>query len=177
MFAWRAVKHVTSNGVVLARGLSLVGFGTGQASAVTGQLNPLILQFQVTGIFETGLYDYDNGFMYIALDKAQELAGLGQSVTGIEVKTRDRSDAKDVHLRRAADLELEAPIALGAIAGDDGDGVDAGGAQQADRSSHERLAVDLDQPLRSIVDDGAQALAAPGRQDHRASDRRITHTR
>jgi phosphoribosylaminoimidazolecarboxamide formyltransferase/IMP cyclohydrolase len=32
LFAWRAVKHVTSNGVVLARGLALVGFGTGQPS-------------------------------------------------------------------------------------------------------------------------------------------------
>jgi phosphoribosylaminoimidazolecarboxamide formyltransferase/IMP cyclohydrolase len=32
LFAWRAVKHVTSNGVVLAKGLSLVGFGTGQPS-------------------------------------------------------------------------------------------------------------------------------------------------
>jgi phosphoribosylaminoimidazolecarboxamide formyltransferase/IMP cyclohydrolase len=31
-FAWRAVKHVTSHGVVLARGLSLVGFGSGQPS-------------------------------------------------------------------------------------------------------------------------------------------------
>jgi phosphoribosylaminoimidazolecarboxamide formyltransferase/IMP cyclohydrolase len=31
-FAWRAVKHVTSNGVVLARGLALVGFGSGQPS-------------------------------------------------------------------------------------------------------------------------------------------------
>jgi phosphoribosylaminoimidazolecarboxamide formyltransferase/IMP cyclohydrolase len=31
-FAWRAVKHVSSNGVVLARGLSLVGFGSGQPS-------------------------------------------------------------------------------------------------------------------------------------------------
>ena len=32
LFAWRAVKHVTSNGVVLAKGLALVGFGTGQPS-------------------------------------------------------------------------------------------------------------------------------------------------
>jgi phosphoribosylaminoimidazolecarboxamide formyltransferase/IMP cyclohydrolase len=31
-FAWRAVKHLTSNGVVLAKGLSLVGFGSGQPS-------------------------------------------------------------------------------------------------------------------------------------------------
>jgi phosphoribosylaminoimidazolecarboxamide formyltransferase/IMP cyclohydrolase len=32
LFAWRAVKHITSNGVVLAKGLSLVGFGSGQPS-------------------------------------------------------------------------------------------------------------------------------------------------
>ncbi len=32
LFAWRAVKHVTSNGVVLAKGLALVGYGTGQPS-------------------------------------------------------------------------------------------------------------------------------------------------
>jgi phosphoribosylaminoimidazolecarboxamide formyltransferase/IMP cyclohydrolase len=31
-FAWGAVKHVTSNGVVLAKGLALVGFGAGQPS-------------------------------------------------------------------------------------------------------------------------------------------------
>src|SRR5438552_8793916 len=31
-FAWRAVKHVTSNVVVLARALTVVGFGSGQPS-------------------------------------------------------------------------------------------------------------------------------------------------
>jgi len=31
-FAWRAVKHVSSNGVVLAKGLALVGLGSGQPS-------------------------------------------------------------------------------------------------------------------------------------------------
>jgi phosphoribosylaminoimidazolecarboxamide formyltransferase/IMP cyclohydrolase len=31
-FAWRAVKHVTSNGVLLAKGLALVGFASGQPS-------------------------------------------------------------------------------------------------------------------------------------------------
>jgi phosphoribosylaminoimidazolecarboxamide formyltransferase/IMP cyclohydrolase len=32
LFAWRAVKHLTSNGVVIVKGLSLVGFGSGQPS-------------------------------------------------------------------------------------------------------------------------------------------------
>ena len=35
LFAWRAVRHVTSNAVVLARHGSLVGVGAGQASRLT----------------------------------------------------------------------------------------------------------------------------------------------
>ena len=34
LFAWRAVKHVHSNGIVLSRGLQMVGVGAGQASRV-----------------------------------------------------------------------------------------------------------------------------------------------
>jgi phosphoribosylaminoimidazolecarboxamide formyltransferase/IMP cyclohydrolase len=34
LFAWRAVKHVSSNSVVLAKNLALVGVGAGQASRV-----------------------------------------------------------------------------------------------------------------------------------------------
>ncbi|MCC6176762.1 MAG: bifunctional phosphoribosylaminoimidazolecarboxamide formyltransferase/IMP cyclohydrolase [Chloroflexi bacterium] len=34
LFAWRAVKHVHSNGIVLARGLQTVGMGAGQPSRV-----------------------------------------------------------------------------------------------------------------------------------------------
>ena len=34
LFAWRAVKHVTSNAIVLAKNLALVGVGAGQASRV-----------------------------------------------------------------------------------------------------------------------------------------------
>ncbi|MBI4494708.1 MAG: bifunctional phosphoribosylaminoimidazolecarboxamide formyltransferase/IMP cyclohydrolase [Chloroflexi bacterium] len=34
LFAWRAVKHVHSNAIVLAKGLSLVGVGAGQPSRV-----------------------------------------------------------------------------------------------------------------------------------------------
>ncbi len=35
LFAWRAVRHVTSNAVVLARHGGLVGVGAGQASRLT----------------------------------------------------------------------------------------------------------------------------------------------
>jgi phosphoribosylaminoimidazolecarboxamide formyltransferase / IMP cyclohydrolase len=33
-FAWRAIKHVKSNAIVLARGMDLIGIGTGQMSRV-----------------------------------------------------------------------------------------------------------------------------------------------
>jgi lipoprotein-releasing system permease protein len=51
---------------------------------------PKIEEFEVTGLFETGMYEYDNGYVYMPLELAKEFAGLGDAVTGIEVKTRDR---------------------------------------------------------------------------------------
>jgi lipoprotein-releasing system permease protein len=45
----------------------------------------------MTGIFETGLYEYDHAVMYIAFPIAQSLAGLGSAVSGIEVRVADRS--------------------------------------------------------------------------------------
>jgi lipoprotein-releasing system permease protein len=65
----------------------------GRIDANTGRLDPTTLRFEVTGIFETGLYDYDHAFMYIALPMAQTLAGLGGAVSGIDVRVSDRSQA------------------------------------------------------------------------------------
>jgi len=76
--------------------VTLVCLGKGEMNAVTGQPVPLTMQFEVTGVFDTGMYEYDNAYMYVALPVAQELAGLGDGVTGIEVKTRNRWDAKEV---------------------------------------------------------------------------------
>jgi lipoprotein-releasing system permease protein len=39
------------------------------------------------------MYEYDNAYAFVALEKAQALAGLGQAVTGIEVRTEDRWQA------------------------------------------------------------------------------------
>jgi lipoprotein-releasing system permease protein len=73
--------------------INLISFSGVKPSAVTGGFVPRIFQFEVTGIVETGMYEYDNAYVYIALDKAQEFAALGQGVTGIEVKTKSRWDA------------------------------------------------------------------------------------
>jgi lipoprotein-releasing system permease protein len=44
----------------------------------------------VTGVFETGMYEYDNSYVYMPLEAAQDLTGLDQAITGLEVKTTDR---------------------------------------------------------------------------------------
>jgi lipoprotein-releasing system permease protein len=71
----------------------------GRVDANTGTLDPTAMRFEVTGIFETGLYEYDHAFMYVALPMAQELAGLGDGVSGFEVKVADRSQAAVVKIR------------------------------------------------------------------------------
>ena len=51
---------------------------------------PTIRRYVVTGVFETGMYEYDSGYAYMELSAAQDLAGLGTRVTGIDVRTPDR---------------------------------------------------------------------------------------
>lgn len=52
-------------------------------------VNPTGRKFEVTGTFHTGMYEYDNKFVYTGLAAAQELTGLGAAATGIEVRVLD----------------------------------------------------------------------------------------
>ena len=54
---------------------------------------PVIRRYMITGIFETGMYEYDSGYAYTSLAAAQDLAGLGARVTGIDVLTPSRWQA------------------------------------------------------------------------------------
>ncbi len=83
---------------------NLISISGIKPNAVTGAYVPRIFQFEVTGIVETGMYEYDNAYVYIALDKAQEFAALGDGVTGIEVKATDRWAASSVAERITAAL-------------------------------------------------------------------------
>ncbi len=62
---------------------------------------PQMRRFEVTGIFSTGLYQYDTKFTYVDLATARELLGLGEAVTGVEFNVRDAWDAGRV----AAEVE------------------------------------------------------------------------
>ncbi|MEO7083243.1 MAG: ABC transporter permease [Gemmatimonadaceae bacterium] len=75
-------------------------------SPVTGQPMPRAETFEVTGIFETGMYEYDNNYVITSLEAAQELAQLGNAVTGLEVKTPSRWDAPAIGQRLNDSLGL-----------------------------------------------------------------------
>lgn len=79
--------------------INLLSAGGGKMNPVTGGFVPRVERFEVTGIVSTGMYEYDNAYAFIALDKAQNLAGLGDGVTGIEVKTANRWQAASVASR------------------------------------------------------------------------------
>ncbi len=74
--------------------------------AVLGTPVPRIAEFEVTGVFETGMYEYDNAYVFIDLKAAQEFAGLDSAVTGLEVATVDRWSAPVVAERVSAALEF-----------------------------------------------------------------------
>ncbi len=84
------------NVIVGVDSVTLVSPGAAKISPVTGTFTPNIRKYEVTGIFETGMYEYDNNYVIMAVPAAQDLAQLGTAVTGIEVRTVDRWDAPRV---------------------------------------------------------------------------------
>jgi len=50
---------------------------------------PRIKSFEISGIFEFGMYEYDSGLALIDLQDAQVLFRLGQTVTGVRLKVDD----------------------------------------------------------------------------------------
>ncbi|HEY0671059.1 MAG TPA: lipoprotein-releasing ABC transporter permease subunit [Longimicrobiales bacterium] len=63
-------------------------------------LMPAIRKFEVTGIFTTGMYEYDNQNMYVELPAVQDLLSLDSTtVSGIAVNVADPWDADAVSAR------------------------------------------------------------------------------
>ena len=52
--------------------------------------------FQVVGIIQSGMYEYDNTLAYVDLPVAQQFLGIGDSVTGIEVRVDDIYKAGEI---------------------------------------------------------------------------------
>jgi lipoprotein-releasing system permease protein len=79
--------------------LRLVTASGGEVNPLLGAIIPRFYEFEITGIFETGMFEYDTAYVYVDLELAREFAGLGDGVTGIEVRTADRWAAPTVAAR------------------------------------------------------------------------------
>jgi lipoprotein-releasing system permease protein len=86
----------------------LVGAAGLDMNASTGAIVPRLDSAVVSGVFETGMYEYDNAYLYLELAAAQRFAGLGDDVTGIEVRAVDRWQAPAVADSLRA--SLKAPV-------------------------------------------------------------------
>ena len=74
-----------------------------QVSPVGGLL-PKMRKFEVVGTFRTGMWQYDDKFMYTSLAAAQELTGLGDAVGGLEIRVPDPMRADEVGNRLVSAL-------------------------------------------------------------------------
>src|SRR5208283_1853599 len=88
------------------------GISAGDYVTVTspqGNLTPFGMlprsrRFRVTGIFDSGFYDYDANWGFVTLQSAQTLAGIGDVVSLLEIRVVNLDDAGKVAsevLRRA----------------------------------------------------------------------------
>jgi len=59
-----------------------------------GKLTPLgrspnTQKFIVSGFFDSGMYEYDSTMIFVSIESAQDLMGLGSKVTGLELRVKD----------------------------------------------------------------------------------------
>ena len=64
-----------------------------------GTVMPKLFFYEVSGTFDSGLFEYDDKYVYMPLEGAQEFAGLGSAVTGLEIRTTNRDAAPEVAQR------------------------------------------------------------------------------
>jgi lipoprotein-releasing system permease protein len=90
------IGKLLANRFTASVGSKLVMITSTGMNPVTGVPVPRIINFEVTGIFETGMYEYDNQYVYVNMPAAQELAGLDTAVSGLEVRAVSRAAAPAV---------------------------------------------------------------------------------
>ncbi|HBR18436.1 MAG: ABC transporter permease [Deltaproteobacteria bacterium RIFCSPLOWO2_12_FULL_43_16] len=57
---------------------------------------PRIARFQVAGIFEFGMYEYDSSMAFISLESAKRFFRMGDTVSGVEIRVKDIYQAEKI---------------------------------------------------------------------------------
>ncbi|MBW2449668.1 MAG: lipoprotein-releasing ABC transporter permease subunit [Deltaproteobacteria bacterium] len=65
---------------------------------------PAMKRFEVVGLFESGMYEYDGSLAYINLKDAQKILNMKGSVTGIEIRVDDIYNARNVAKKIVSEL-------------------------------------------------------------------------
>jgi len=78
--------------------VTLVSPGSSYNRAL-GTFVPRFFRFEVTGTFETGMYEYDNSYVIMPVSVAQRFAGLDTAMSGVELRVKDPWTADKVARR------------------------------------------------------------------------------
>ncbi|WP_430437384.1 lipoprotein-releasing ABC transporter permease subunit [Oceanibaculum nanhaiense] len=57
---------------------------------------PRLKSYKIAALFEVGMYEYDNSFVYMPMDAAQTFFRLGDAVTGIDILLDDPDAVRDI---------------------------------------------------------------------------------
>jgi lipoprotein-releasing system permease protein len=60
---------------------------------------PRVWRFEVTGLFDTGMFQYDNKLVVMSREVAQQFTGLGDAVSGLAVRVSDPWNAPEIGKR------------------------------------------------------------------------------
>ena len=76
--------------------VTLVPVTQAKVNPALGVAVPRFWRFEVTGLFDTGMFQYDNQFVVVKMNVAQKFTGLGDAVSGIAVRVDDPDRAPQI---------------------------------------------------------------------------------
>jgi lipoprotein-releasing system permease protein len=76
--------------------VTLVPVTQAKVNAAVGVAVPRFWKLEVTGVFNTGMFQYDNQFVVMSRELAQRFTGLGDAVSGIAVRVSDPDRAPQI---------------------------------------------------------------------------------
>ncbi len=106
--SFRTTKPGTDGGILLGTRLAsrlsvypgdivtLVPVTQAKVNPAIGMAVPRFWKFEVTGLFQTGMFQYDNQFVVLSREVAQRFTGLGDAVSGIAVRVVDPDRAPEI---------------------------------------------------------------------------------
>ena len=92
--------------------VELVRYASAKVNAALGTMVPRFWRLGVTGVFDTGMYQYDDGFGFVSLALAQQLRRARQRrLTGIQIKVDGPVEAPAIGAAPGAEARLSLPLA------------------------------------------------------------------